>query len=222
MEKQEKMGDIKSRQNPVMIVVAIVLVLIFIGLVAYVSYQLGKDTGKSEKSDSDTITTATESTSSTVTSSTTESTSSTVTSKTSDTADPYEGWKTCSSKNLKVSLKIPSSFSCETEEVDTLNGTIAISSDTYDIRISNLGRGPYCGDTPDSQEDCRTEIFYSSELIGLSTYYWKDERKEIYGATKVAPSGTWFSIEYDDIETRELTNLESKEIRKILDSVELG
>jgi len=114
------------------LIVAIILILLFTGLIGYLAYIMISEEKKNGNGESDSIS-ATTTTDTTTTSST--STTSTVSTTTTTTAsDPYEGWLTYSNDLLGYTLRYPTSYTLDSADehcVYLRKGIVTI----------NIGRG---------------------------------------------------------------------------------
>ncbi|MBU1104502.1 hypothetical protein KJ664_01210 [Patescibacteria group bacterium] len=131
--------------------------------------------------------------------------------------------KSCVNSSLKLSMKIPLQWSCESKEY-----WISLKSNLFDINISNLGRGPYCGDGPEpanTNDSCRTSEFYSSYKVAMTMFASYGEDKEIWGFVKNTMNqnepSTWISVKYQGMEKIRLSDTDKNELIKVMESIEI-
>jgi len=132
----------------------------------------------------------------------------------------------CANEVLRVSITVPQGWICKSV-ADTYDGWMDIKSDLFTIEISNLGRGPYCGDGPpliNTNDSCRTSTFVSNDNVNLTLFTSYDEDKEISGG--IIPlnkqeqySKSWISIKYTNMEKQKLTNAQKSQLVDLLNTI---
>lgn len=133
----------------------------------------------------------------------------------------------CSNTLLGLTVKAPfpsASWYCLSKAENGEEGWIDIKSDLFTIRLSNLTRGPFCGNMPENRLDCTISPFYSNKITDLYTYNFQGQDKEIFGILnyrfqKPGANKIWQSIIYTDMESRKLTQNEKDELTKVLDAI---
>lgn len=133
----------------------------------------------------------------------------------------------CTNNVLGVSLSVPEGWTCKSQELSNEDGWIDIKSDFFTIVISNVGRGPYCGDgEPGTNVDdsCRTSTFLSNNTFNLLMYSSYGENKEIMGGVSIPNknsqnSSTWISIKYNNMEKQNLTESQKQELLGVLNTL---
>jgi hypothetical protein len=122
----------------------------------------------------------------------------------------------CQSESLKIALTLPNeSWSCDPGSQDWLS----ISSPTFEIQMSTLGRGFFCAFPADAS--CGRATFYANDVMELDLWSASGAAKEIFGFTRYQREGAslWIAIKYQDMETRPLDASAKEELLQVLDSV---
>ena len=122
-------------------------------------------------------------------------------------------FKECANEDLSVTSSIPTDWGCDTDSHYT-----NISGDIFSITMSDLGKGPYCGDEPDLENECSYEDYYENESVVLTAYYSEGEFKELFGGMKNHTA--WISIQYENMETTELSKQQEDLLLMVLESIE--
>jgi len=99
---------------------------------------------------------------------------------------------------------------------------VNINSDYFQIDMSNLGRGPYCGTSPE-ETDCETSKYYQDQKITLNLFKYKGENKEIFGNSNTTfdtVNGTfWIAIKYDNMEKETMKSSEETKLIQMIESI---
>ncbi|MBI4137381.1 hypothetical protein HY469_04930 [Candidatus Roizmanbacteria bacterium] len=125
---------------------------------------------------------------------------------------------TCSNEGIKISLQLPSDWTCKSEE-----SFLTLKSDLFTISMSNLGRGGPCPMGDDAPE-CVATDFYTRGDIKIETYTAGPDSKSIFGSlddSNPEVGITWIEIGYPDMVSRELTPSEKTELFGVLDSIKM-
>lgn len=133
----------------------------------------------------------------------------------------------CSNVVLNLTVKAPfpsESWYCLSKIENSSEGWIDVKSDLFTIRISNLARGPVCGENAPELSECKISPFYSNKITDLYTYNYLGEDREIFGILnyKYQTGGsnkTWQVIVYEGMDERKLTQSEKDELTKVLDAI---
>ena len=122
-------------QNTILLILAILLILIMTGLVGYIAYIYGKNTGQEKDTD------------------TTDNTNTSTVIATT-VVDPYEGWETCENSSWIISVKHPSDWDCElTSDSATNQYSLILTKDDKEISFQN----EYAF-SPSEDSGCTSEI----------------------------------------------------------------
>jgi hypothetical protein len=136
----------------------------------------------------------------------------------------------CKDDFFGIQITLPNdTWTCKIEPFQdntgaTINEMISLQSPLFTIMISNLGRGPFCGDGT-NQTGCVVDDYYKNQYVALKSYTTEGNLREIFGVMdrKTVINGAenliWVSIKYKDMETRELTSSEKQELIQLLDSM---
>ena len=161
----------KKATSPLVSILAVILVLVLIGCVAYLSYTLGKDAGKKEVEKPNVS-------ASTITQQT-DMTTETQTSITTTTTSPYDGWNTYENDKYGYSFKYPADWELNTDEADyDENAMVQITkgenSLVFSVKLSGVGGAPIndCYDESDittEQLEVDGKDLYSHQYNSSST-----------------------------------------------------
>ena len=125
---------------------------------------------------------------------------------------------TCSNDGIKISLQLPSDWTCKSEE-----SFLTLKSDIFTITMSNLGRGGPCPMGDDAPE-CVANDFYTRGAIKIETYTAGPDAKSIFGSLDNSTPEvgiTWIEIGYPNMVSRDLTPSEKTELFGVLDSIKM-
>ncbi len=132
--------------------------------------------------------------------------------------------KVCKSDVLDFSLDIPADWRCDVENLAGGSVEMKIEGDVYSVIISNLGRGPACGDGSSEATDpgeCELSKIYTRLDIGLELYMYESygENLEIFGGVDMYPGNLWISAGYDGMANKDLTSKQLGTLAKVMDSI---
>lgn len=126
----------------------------------------------------------------------------------------------CENKNLDIGVGLPNTnWSCTSS--DEGFSILILKNDIFTINISDAGRGQYCDLRANSESPnaCVITPFYSNELLNLELFTSYGENKEIFGEIKAGNVHPLIAIKYEDMESRDLSELEKAELINLLDSI---
>jgi len=130
----------------------------------------------------------------------------------------------CSSKNIGVSLKLPTGWTCDSSD----NNFLSIKYDIFDITISNMGRGPVC-EPVNENDSCTTSPFLINEKVNLEVWTSLGEVKEIFGG--IVPLNTkerlaegvggmtYISIQYSNMDKQMLSDSQKQQLIDVLNTI---
>lgn len=133
----------------------------------------------------------------------------------------------CINNSLGLSITVPGDWICKSTEHSNVDGWISITSDVFTINISNLGRGPYCGDGPTTPTNiCKTSKMPLASKVDTWLYNYNGEDGEISGAITATnefgqKSNSWISIEYKDMKRQKLNPSQKTDLVKVLDTIKV-
>ena len=123
---------------------------------------------------------------------------------------------TCSNDGIKISVQLPSDWTCKSEE-----SFLTLTSDLFSINMSNLGRGGPCP-MGDDAPACVATNFYTRGTIKIETYTAGPDSRSIFGSLDESTPEvgiTWIEIGYPSMVSRDLTPSEKTELFGVLDSI---
>ena len=134
---------------------------------------------------------------------------------------PCTGGLSCRNDTLRLTWVLPNDT---WTAIDWFDGQDSIiSSPTFTIWMSNMGRGTWCS-RPDVPP-CYHKPFFSNDFITLEEWGMDGMPEEIFGVANFRPqpvgASLWISVKYPDMETRQLTSREMDELVAFLNSIHI-
>lgn len=130
----------------------------------------------------------------------------------------YDGWKECRNFGLNLSLRVPSNWECNSNEVVHNIGDVIITGDKFQIEIENIGRSFGCM----VDNTCTDVQIYDRDIISLHLVSFSGIDSYMFGIFKDNLENRSYGgilVKYEGIGERKMTPNEEIILFKVLDSL---